>query len=64
MPALDIFKNEVEAFLTKTGMAPTTFGTKAIGDAMFMQKLRGGREPRINTAEKIRKFMKSFKRKR
>lgn len=64
MPEPADFNNAVENFLTSTGMAPTTFGTKAIGDAMFVQKMRNGRVPRIDTAEKIRNFIRSFKRKR
>ena len=60
MTALEQFQLEVESFLTKTGMAHTTFGTKAIGDAMFVQKLRQGRVPRIDTAEKVRDFMADF----
>ena len=61
MNALDQFKADIEAFLVRTGMAHTTFGTKAVGNAMFVQMLRKGSDPKISTAEKVREFMDSFK---
>ncbi len=60
MTALEEFRNEVESFLERSGMAHTTFGTKAMGDAMFVQRLRKGSDPKISTAERVRKFIKSM----
>ena len=61
MAALEEFKAEIAEFLDRTKMAPTTFGKRAVNDAMFMQKLAEGREPKITTAEKIRDYMAAFK---
>lgn len=61
MKALDQFKADIEAFLKRTGMAHTTFGKKALGDAMFVQRIRNGADPKISTAEKVRKFMENYK---
>lgn len=60
MNALDQFKAEIEAFLKRSGMAHTTFGTKAVGNAMFVQKIREGADPKISTAEKVREFIENF----
>lgn len=62
MKALDQFKADIEAFLKRSGMAHTTFGAKAVGNAMFVQKLREGADPKISTAERVREFMENFSR--
>lgn len=48
---------EIEEFLKQTGMSPTTFGTKAVGDRALMISLRDGRDPKLSTVDKIRSFM-------
>jgi len=60
MKALDQFKADVESFLKESGMAQTTFGKKAVGNAMFVQTLRAGADPKISTAEKAREFIEAF----
>ena len=52
------FRNEVEAFLSRTGMKPGKFGTGAVGDPSFVQKLRSGASPRLTTVEKVRRWMR------
>jgi len=58
MTALDIFKQQVEAFIEHTGITATQFGKTAVGDGMFIFKMRKGRIPNINTAEKVGQFMR------
>ena len=52
------FRNEVEAFLSRTGMKPGKFGTGAMGDPSFVQKLRSGASPRLTTVERVRRWMR------
>ncbi len=52
---------EIEAFLAKQKMAPAKFGQKAVGDMGFVLRLRAGRDIRIGTADRARKFMRSYK---
>jgi len=49
---------DVEAFLTTTGMQPTTFGKKALGDPQLVFELRRGRDPRGRTRQRIEAFIK------
>lgn len=48
---------EIEAFLSEQGMSATAFGQKALNDPPFVQQLRGGRDPKLSTAERCREFM-------
>lgn len=51
-------RTEVEDFLAKTGMAPTTFGMAALKAGSFVRELRAGRSPRAATIAKIGQFMR------
>ena len=48
---------EIERFLRRTGMAPTTFGQGAVGDPNLVDDLRRGRELRFRTVLKIQAFL-------
>jgi hypothetical protein len=48
---------EIERFLAKTGMAPTSFGDRALGDPSLVNNLRNGRELRFRTLMKVKSFM-------
>ena len=52
------FRNEVEAFLSHTGMKPGKFGTGALGDPSFVTKLRSGTSPQLTTVERVRRWMR------
>lgn len=53
------FRDEVEAFLIETEMAPRRFGKDACNDSSFVFDLREGRrEPRWSTMETVREFMR------
>ena len=47
----------VEAFCAREGMAPTTFGRKALGDGRFVGRLRDGRNVREATLQRARQFL-------
>lgn len=53
---------EVERFLRKTGMAPTSFGSQTVGDPNLVTNLRKGRELRFKTTLKVRAFMSAHER--
>ncbi|MGI4880673.1 MAG: hypothetical protein ACRYG4_24680 [Janthinobacterium lividum] len=50
----------IEAFLEKTGMAPTRFGRETMGDGSLLTHLKAGRSPSLRNAEKIVAFMKTL----
>ena len=56
------FCNEVEAFLSETGIGERTFGSKAAGDPALVTKLRSGTSLRLYTVERVRAWMRVNKR--
>lgn len=52
--------NQVEAFLNKTGMAPTTFGIRSTGDRHLVRQMRQGRELRRALRSKVADFIASY----
>lgn len=53
----EMLLSEVDAFLTRTGTAPSAFGSQAVGDPNLVRNLRAGREPRFNTIQKVKEFI-------
>lgn len=54
----DRLNAEINRFLDATGMAPATFGRRALNDASFVKRLRGGeRAATAETIGKVRAFM-------
>lgn len=53
------FAADVEAFLTRTGMAPSQFGRAAVNDTHFVFHLRAGRSPSLRMVDRVRAFMAS-----
>ena len=47
----------IEEFCNREGMAPTTFGRKALGDGRFVGRLRDGRRVREATIVRVRRFL-------
>lgn len=54
------FRSRVIAFLALTGMPPTTFGMKAVGDPSLMRQINGGRSPTLRTADRVLAFMNEY----
>ena len=52
------FRDEVEAFLSHTGMKPYKLGEKALGDPSFVQKLMSGASPQLRTVERLWSWMR------
>lgn len=51
------FNSRVSAFLASTGMPPTTFGMKAVGDPNLMRQIAAGRSPTLRTADRALGFI-------
>lgn len=59
----DEFKNEIEAFMVKHGMNPTTFGKESCNDSAFVFRIRQGRSPSLDKANDILKWMREYEKK-
>ena len=51
------FHTRVGAFLDDTGMSPTTFGMKAVGDPSLLRRIERGRSPSLRTADRVLAFI-------
>lgn len=48
---------QIDAFLERTGMAPTRFGLETLGDGGLLKGLREGRSLSLKNAQKVMLFM-------
>jgi 2,4-dienoyl-CoA reductase-like NADH-dependent reductase (Old Yellow Enzyme family) len=55
----DQFLDEIETFLTQSGMDATAFGKSAMSDPSFVFDLRAGRSPSIRTVDRCRNYMRT-----
>lgn len=53
---------DIDRFLRKTGMAPTSFGRAAVNDPRFVFDLRRGREPGAKVRARTRAFITAQRR--
>lgn len=51
------FLDKIEAFLKANEMSATAFGMAALNDPRFVMDLRGGRDVKMSTIERVEKFM-------
>ena len=49
---------EIHSFRSKTGMDRTRFGIEAVNDGHLLARLEEGRQPRLDTIDRVRAFMK------
>lgn len=49
--------HEIEAFLSQTGMGPTYFGKKAVGNSEVLDRLKSGGRVWPDTEDKLRAFI-------
>ena len=54
------FSARVNAFLELTGMSPTTFGMRAVGDPNLIRQMRKGRSPSLRTADRTLAYIASY----
>ena len=50
---------EITAYCEATGMSRTAFGACAVNDPSFVSDLEAGRECRMRTISRVRRFMES-----
>jgi 2,4-dienoyl-CoA reductase-like NADH-dependent reductase (Old Yellow Enzyme family) len=48
---------QVESYLARTNVPPSTFGRMVIGDPRFVEDLRSGRKPRRGTQQRVREYL-------
>lgn len=48
---------EIERFLRDTGISKTRFGLESVGNDLIVDQMRAGKNPRIDTVDKIRSYM-------
>ena len=51
------FISRVSAFLERSGLSPTAFGKKALGDPNLMRQIDRGRSPSLRTADRVLAFI-------
>jgi len=54
------FNSRVSAFLSRTGVGPTTLGMKAVGDPSLMRQIKRGRSPSLRTADRVLGFIAAY----
>ena len=54
------FSSRVSAFLGRTGLSPTAFGMKALGDPNLVRQIGRGRSPSLRTADRVLAFMAAY----
>lgn len=58
-PYRDALLGEIEAFCATREMSVTTFGLRAVNDPNIVPQLRGGRDVRLSTVERLQTFMRA-----
>ncbi len=53
------FLTEIEGFLAKSALDPSSLGKQALGDPSFVSDLRKGRSPSTRTIEKVRAWIRT-----
>ena len=54
------FASRLSAFLRRTGLSPTTFGIKALGDPNLVRQIDGGRSLSLKTADRVLAFLAEY----
>ena len=54
------FNARVAAFLDHTGMSPTTFGMRAVGDPNLMRQIAAGRSLSLRMADRVLAFIDGY----
>jgi hypothetical protein len=52
--------SEVEQFLIRHNISPSTFGTQAMADPTFVFDLRKGQDLRLSSVDRVRRFMSEY----
>jgi hypothetical protein len=55
----EILLSDIDAFLSRSGMAPSVFSELATGDRSFVRQLRNGREPNFALSQRVLEFIRT-----
>mgnify|MGYP000715152582 CR=1 FL=1 len=58
-PEITSLVADIEVFIRRQGLTPTDFGRVAIGDPNLYRQLKKGRNPRLETMDRIRAFIRA-----
>lgn len=61
MNTYDTLKADIETFCQANSMSGSRFGKLAVGDPAFWWKFTRGRQPTLDTYDKLRTFMEEYK---
>lgn len=61
MGATETLLHEIEAFGLEVGVSPSTLARKAINDGKLPARLRAGGKVTLETAERLRSFMRDYR---
>ena len=53
--------DEIDTFLARHSMTAADFGIAAMRDIAFFYKLRKGRDVRVSTVDRVRKYMAGYR---
>ena len=51
---------DIDIFLARTKMPETTLGRIVVNDTSLVSRLRNGRSPRLETYDKVRRFIDEY----
>lgn len=60
----EMFLQEIETFLEKSGMSARKFSVEAAGDSAFIYRLRAGKNVTIAKIEQVQLFIRQHKRRK
>lgn len=63
MSTRDQLLHEMELFIATTGMKEWQLGKMAVGDSTFFERLRNGTNPRTDTLDRMRAYMRDYRNK-
>ena len=58
MSTTDKLLRDILAWCKREGLAPSEFGYMAVGDRAFVTHLKRGRQPRADTLDRVRAWMR------
>lgn len=58
-PTVQALLTEIESYLQLTGDTMTQFGLEVANDSHFIPRLKQGRQPRLATIDRVRRYIDS-----
>jgi plasmid maintenance system antidote protein VapI len=64
MRSEDVILHEIQTFIERLGMSETRFGRLSVGDPTVIKRLRNRKSITLETADRIRDFMRQHEQQR